>query len=177
MFGPIVQGERVTLAPPRREDAELRQRWFADLEVTRLYTSPSVPSLAAEDESYERASRDPATVLWRIVVDERTIGQCFLCEIEWPNRTAQSGMWIGERSEWGKGYGSEAVRLRTRFAFHELGLQRLETSSFACNIGMHRALERSGYRRIGERHMRYFAGGEWHDEIIFELLAKDWREH
>ena len=174
MFGPVLTGERVRLEPPRHEDAATRCRWFADLEVTRLYTSPGVPSLQQEEESFERSARDESTVLWRVTVEGRLIGSAFLCNIDWLNRYAGSGMMIGERSEWGKGYGSEVVRLRTDFAFRELGLESLGTSSIDTNVGMRRALERSGYRQIGARHHRFLISGAWHDEYQFELLREEW---
>lgn len=174
MLGATLRGKKISLEPARSEDAHLRQRWFSDLEVTRLYTGPGVPSVAQEEESFERAARDGSVVVWRIALDGESIGQSFLYEIDWLHRRALSGMWIGERSHWGKGYGSEAVRLRTRFGFEELGLERLETSSMAVNIGMHHALERSGYRRIGMRRHQYLDRGTWQDEYIFELLRDEW---
>jgi RimJ/RimL family protein N-acetyltransferase len=85
-------------------------------------------------------------------------------------------MVIGERSEWGKGYGSEVVKLRTAFAFAELGLERLETSCLAVNVGMQRALARSGFRKIGVRQHRFFLQGAWHDEWLYELLCSAWHE-
>ena len=161
MLGPTLRGDKISLEPARPEDGSLRQRWFADLEVTRPYTSPVVPSLKQEEESFERSARDDSVVLWRIALDGTSIGQSFLYDLSWMHRQAHTGMWIGERSQWGKGYGSEAVRLRTSFAFEELGLERLETSSLAVNVGMHRT-------------HRYRSGGAWHDEHMFELLRDEW---
>jgi RimJ/RimL family protein N-acetyltransferase len=169
-------GEKVCLEPPRREDGDLRLRWFADLEVTRLYTAPGVPSLRQEEESYDRAARDENLVLWRIALDGRAIGSAFIHDIDWLNRSALTGMMIGERSKWGKGSGSEVVRLRTAYAFEELNLARLETSSVDVNIGMHRALQRSGFRQIGLRQRRYHILGTYHDEYIFELLREEWEQ-
>jgi hypothetical protein len=42
MLGPILEGERVRLEPPRPEYFPVYQRWFADMEVTRylLYRFP-----------------------------------------------------------------------------------------------------------------------------------------
>ncbi len=82
----------------------------------------------------------------------------FLYELDWMHRQTLTGMWIGERLHWGKGYGSESVRLRTSYALGELGLERIETSSMVANVGMPRALERSGFRRIGIRSHRYSYG-------------------
>lgn len=176
MLGPSLRGALISLEPARPDDASLRQSWFSDLDVTRLYTSPGVPSLEQERESFERAARDDSVVLWRIARNGISIGQTFLHHVNWIDRQAESGLWIGERSEWGKGYATEAVRLRTAFAFEELGLERLETSSMDVNIGMQKALERSGYRRIGTRRRRFWRSGQWHDEIIFELLRDEWRQ-
>ncbi len=176
MLGPILRGETISLEPSRLEDGVLRCAWFADLELSRWWTGPSVPSLKQEEESYERWARDDSSVHWRIVLQGRTIGSSWLTAINWRHRQAWQGMVIGERTEWGKGYGSEAVRLRTAFAFADLGLERLETSSLATNVGMHRALERAGFRRIGVRQRRFFMQGAWQDEWIFELLAAEWAQ-
>jgi hypothetical protein len=35
MYGPVIEGERVRLLPPRAEWAAVYQRWFADMDVTR----------------------------------------------------------------------------------------------------------------------------------------------
>src|SRR5437899_2038100 len=159
MLGPVLRGEKVSLEPAQPEDAPLRCRWFADLELSRFWTGPDAPSLRQEEESFERWARDQSGVTWRITLEGRTIGSAWLCDIDWRNRQAWQGLVIGERSEWGKGYGSEVVKLRTAFAFQELGLERLETSSLESNIGMHRALERSGFHKIGVRHHRFFVQG------------------
>lgn len=174
MLGPTLQGDMIRLEPARLEDAALRQRWLADLEVTRLYSAPGVRSLRQEEESFERAARDDSVFLWRIALDGACIGQAFLKDVDWMHRQAHSGMWIGDRTQWGKGYGSEVVRLRSAFALGELGLERIETSSMTANVGMRRALERSGFRRIGLRTRCSWFAGAWHDEYIFELLREEW---
>jgi RimJ/RimL family protein N-acetyltransferase len=176
MLGPILQGTKISLEPPRREDGALRCAWFADLELSRWWTSPDVPSLKQEEESFERWARDDSSVHWRIVLQGRTIGSAWLHSIDWRNRQAWQGMVIGERAAWGNGYGSETVKLRTTFAFQDLGLERLETSTLATNTGMQRALQRSGFRRIGVRQHRIYIQGAWLDEWIYELLAAEWAQ-
>ena len=47
MFGPVIEGARVRLEPPRPEWSPIYQRWLADMEVTRylvqLYSKLSFP--------------------------------------------------------------------------------------------------------------------------------------
>ena len=67
MLGPVLRGEKVSLEPARPEDAPIRCRWFADLELSRFWTGPDVPSIKQEEESFERWARDQSGVTWRIV--------------------------------------------------------------------------------------------------------------
>lgn len=54
------------------------------------------------------------------------------------------GYWIGERY-WGNGYGTEAVKLLTHFAFRELQLLRVFASVFSGNKASMRILEKANY--------------------------------
>lgn len=172
----MLRGERISLEPPRPEDSVARVRWFADHQVARYYTSPGVPLIEGDQASADRVARDESLVLWRIALDGSAIGTSLLLNIDRLNRHAMSSMMIGERSLWGRGFATDVVRLRTKYAFEELGLERLESTSFAANVGMHRALERSGYRRIAQRTRQFFVDGHWHDEYVFELLRDDWMD-
>src|SRR5436309_9142201 len=148
MLGPILLGNGISLAPASPEDLPLFCAWFADREITQYLITMFPPSPQQEDEWYRRIAASDHDVHWVMKADGRTIGITALHGIDWINRHATSGTLIGDRSQWGKGYASEAVRLRTAYAFDDLGLERVETESFALNTGMHRALERSGYRKI-----------------------------
>jgi RimJ/RimL family protein N-acetyltransferase len=174
MLGPILRGERLSLEPPRLDDLPIYRGWFAEPEVTRYLLARFAPSEKQEEEWYEKASTGKDQVVWRIAVGGRPIGTTSLFAIDWINRHAVSGLVIGERAEWGKGYASEAVRLRTAYAFRELGLERLESFSLDVNVAMHRALEKSGYQKIARRRRMVFVGGAWHDDFLFELLRDEW---
>jgi RimJ/RimL family protein N-acetyltransferase len=175
MLGPTLRGALISLQPPDLSDLETFRQWFADLETTRYILMRFVPSAHAEEEWYAQISTSPDTVQWKIVADGRTIGTTALHNIDHLNASATTGTLIGDRSQHGKGFGTEVVRLRTAYAFNELNLQRLETESLADNIPMRRCLEKSGYTKIGTRTRRLYKGGRWHDGFIFELLRDDWR--
>jgi RimJ/RimL family protein N-acetyltransferase len=174
LLGPILEGERIRLEPSRADWLPDYISWFADMRVTRYLLLRTPMSLKQEEEWFEATSKDRNTVHWAITLDGQPIGVTGIHNIDWISRGAMTGTLIGLPSEWGKGYATEAVRLRTAFAFRELNLERLETFSFAPNAGMHKALERAGYRRIGTRTRSMFREGSWHDTILFELLRSDW---
>jgi [ribosomal protein S5]-alanine N-acetyltransferase len=179
MLGPVIEGEKIRLEPSGPEYLPEFIRWFADLRVTRYLLMRCPMTLKQEEEWFENMARDRTTVHWAIVADSggapRPIGVTGIHNIDWINRGAITGTIIGVESEWGKGYASEAVALRTAFAFNELNLERLETFSFAPNKGMHKALQRSGYREIGVRRRSMFREGQWFDTVLFELLRDEWK--
>lgn len=174
MFGPILEGERVRLAPITTEMLASYVRWFADPDVIRYMSLISPPTLEQEKEWYERASKSETDLLWAVFVGETHIGSTGLHNIDWRNRNAITGNLIGEKSQWGKGYGSEAVALRTRYAFEMLGLEKLSTHVFVENAASRRALEKAGYQGVGIARREFFRHGRWHDVWLGEVLREDW---
>ncbi len=176
MLGPILRGDLVSLQPPRLEDMLTYLSWHADPQVSYfLWGRPSVASLRQQEDWYERVAEAESEIAWRIVVEDRTVGRASIFGIDWLNRRAETSTVIGEPSLWRCGIGSAVVTLRCEYAFDELGLERLETVSLVGNVGMHRALERSGYRNLTRLHRFVYRHGDWHDVYLFELLRSDWQ--
>ncbi len=85
-----------------------------------------------------------------------------------------TGIVIGVKSEWGKGRASEAMQLRTDYAFRQLNLHKLTSGAFADNEPSRRALQRAGYREVGIEREHFFREGRWHDHWICEVVRADW---
>ncbi len=82
---------------------------------------------------------------------------------------ATLGILISDKTRWGKGYGSEAVRRALDYAFGELGLDRVELRTFRWNARARRAFEKAGFRLVG------FApapGGE--EDAVMAIAREDW---
>jgi [ribosomal protein S5]-alanine N-acetyltransferase len=176
MFGPVIEGERVRLEPPRPEHSAAYLGWLADLEVTRYLRDRHPPTLRQDQESLERVAEDPHRVVWAIVLKDggKLIGGTLLEKIDWRARDAESGIMIGDKSEWGRGYAGEVMRLRTEYAFMELGLRKVWTGVYLPNHGSRRALEKAGYRQCGLMRHHVFTHGQWHDVWLAEIDREDW---
>src|SRR5262249_22242439 len=145
MFGPILVGERVRLEPPRPEYASSFQHWVADLEVTRYLRRRNPPTLCEAEALLEHTAEDPQIVLWAIALKDtgKVIGGTVLEKIDWRiSRDAESGIMIGDKSAWRQGYAIEVMRLRTEYAFSDLGLRKIWTGVDMPNEGSRRALEK-----------------------------------
>lgn len=176
MLGPIMHGSLVRLVPPAEAMIPQFVRWFADTEVTRYLTLQNPPSVKMEEEWLDRIARSETNILWAITAGDQTIGTIGIHAIDWRHRQAQTGTVIGERECWRRGYASEAMLLRTRYAFEELNLEKLTTRVFAENVGSRRALERAGYRQCGLARKDAYMHGRWHDSWLGELLREEWEQ-
>jgi [ribosomal protein S5]-alanine N-acetyltransferase len=176
MLGPTLVGKVVTLAPIGLEHLENFCRWFADPEVTRFLTRDTPPTLTEEEAWFERASQSKQDVIWGLFVQDEHVGSIGISQIDWRNRRALTGIVIGDRKRWGRGVAGDAMRLRTVYAFEELGLEKLVTQVVEGNNASRRALERVGYQTVGIYRRHEYRQGRWWDVWIGEILLEDWRK-
>jgi RimJ/RimL family protein N-acetyltransferase len=174
MFGPILHGASVTLAPLEPEHLERYCHWFADADVTRFLKMRYPPTLAEEHAWFERTAASGKDVVWGLFADGQHIGSTAIHRIDWSNRRAQTGILIGDRTWWRRGIATQSHALRTRYAFEELNLEKLVTTVIEGNTASQRALERVGYCSIGVHRRHEFRQGRWWDTRILELLRDDW---
>jgi ribosomal-protein-alanine N-acetyltransferase len=170
-----LKGERVRLIPPdRTAHLENALIWLNDPEVTATIKLNLGVTRRQEELFFEQIeTKRENDFVWAIVDEaERHIGFIGLHGINWRNRWATGGLLIGERAAWGRGYASDAVRVRTRFAFGELGLHRI--TGHTMNPAMKRVYEKCGYQHEGVARRMFWRDGRWHDAELFAILAEDW---
>ena len=173
MFGPVLKGEHVTLRPADDSDPPRFLPWIADMEVTRYLGRRTGAALYQEVDFFKGVGEAKDTVLWIIEADGEAVGAIGIHEIDWQNAHATTGILIGAKDKWGKGIASEAMLLRTRYAFRELNLHKLMTEVFVGNVASRRALEKSGYRTVGIRKDHFVSSGTWHDMWIGEVTREE----
>ena len=176
MFGPLLKGERVTLRPADDSDPPRFIPWVADVEVTRYLGRRTGMALYQEVDFFKKVGESKNDVLWIIDFEGRTVGAIGIHGINWQNALGTTGILIGDKTAWRKGVASEAMELRTRYAFRELNLRKLITEVFVDNAPSRRALEKAGYRTVGVHKEHFFTGGKWHDVWIGEVLRSDWEK-
>jgi diamine N-acetyltransferase len=167
-------GDRVRLRAIERGDVPTFVRWMNDPEVRRNLLVFEPISTVAEERWVEGLADRPNDKVLAVegLVEGRWqhIGNVGLHQIELHHRRAEIGIVIGEKDHWGKGYGTEAMALMMRFAFHELGLHRIELEVFETNhraIATYRAL---GFVEEGVRRESIYMQGRFMDAIRMGAL-------
>ena len=172
MFGPRLEGRNaVVLVPPTLEGAKRMGPWMLQPELGRFW-GPRFGDYS--DESVEKRFKENAqsqtSILWHIEYQGEVVGFTGIFDINWIDRDGESGIFIGRHDLYGRGIASEAVRLRTRFAWREMRLHRVHNWIALANRGSRRANEKSGYRQMGLFERSWFRSGEWYDEWLGEAF-------
>ena len=176
---PIIRGELVYLRATERADVATFVRWFNDADVLRNLAMFSPMSDAAETAWFDRMLAAQGTTDYHFVIcllaDDRPIGTIGLHDISWKDGTADFGIAIGEKEEWNKGFGTDALRAICDFGFGSLRLERIGLFVYAGNDRARRAYEKAGFVHEGTLRRSHFARGEHHDVHVMSLLRSEWQ--
>jgi RimJ/RimL family protein N-acetyltransferase len=102
------------------------------------------------------------------------VGDAALWNIDTHNRSAHIGLGLLPSCR-GKGYGTDVVAVLCHYGFVVRGLHRLQIETLSDNAAMLGAAERNGFVREGVRREGCWVVGEFLDEVVLGLLARDWK--
>jgi RimJ/RimL family protein N-acetyltransferase len=172
-------GEKIRLVPlDKARHFENMLRWLNDPDVTARTLVGDFPiGKLTEEAWFDRCTNtDPFTatdVVFALeTLDGTHIGVTGIHAIEWRHGAAKTGTLIGPAECRGKGYGSEAVVLRTRYGFEVLGLRLLISEVFDDNTAIMRVLEKAGYQRVGIIPKRFWKRGAYRDLVTYAIYRE-----
>lgn len=176
----LFRGELVRLTSEEPQTlAEVFSRWNRDSEYARLLDSDPQHLWSEKKwkESMEKDLDPDQTRNYffhvRELAEDKLIGFVGLSPI-WAHGNVWVGIGFGEREYWGKGYGTDAMRLILRFAFMELNLHRVTLDVFEYNPRAIRSYEKAGFRHEGRRRQCLLRNGRRWDEIEMGILREEW---
>ena len=104
----------------------------------------------------------------------RLLGACGLCYIDAVNRTADFSLYIGADDLYiDDRLAPDAAVTLIRYAFDELGLNRLWSEIYAFDAAKAAFFNRLGFALDGRHRQTHWAEGAWHDSMYYSLLAND----
>ena len=172
------EGEKVRLVPLDFDrHFENCYQWINDPEVNEWLAVGDFPmSRLAEREWFEARQKStyPELALAIETLDGVHIGNTGLHRIDFRHGTALTGSLIGDKENRGKGYGTDAARVRAWYCFHVLGLRMLYSEYFADNELSKRMQEKAGYKQYGVRPQAMWKRGEHRDMVLTYLSREDW---
>ena len=175
----ILKGELVRLTVLTKDDLPTFSRWYEDAGFSRLLDAvPAVPKSREQWGKWlEETENNANTYVFgiRLIQGDELIGYAELDGILWNHRNCWIGIGIGERENWGKGFGLEAMNIILKFTFHELNLHRVQLSVFSYN---HRAVslyEELGFTKEGVFRKHLERDGKRYNMYLYGLLRSEWK--
>ncbi len=177
----LLKGKLIWLAAVEpKEMAEAVVLWNRDSEYQRLgriepanqYSVKKMTGWAEVDQE-----NDPPkgyVFVIRVLENDRLIGICSLGGEVFPHGEGFVGLGIGEREQWSKGYGTDAMMVILRYAFQELNLRRVALSVSAYNPRAIRSYEKVGFVHEGRMRQFFLRDGQRWDIVFMGILRDEW---
>lgn len=170
-------GEKCFLSPMNVDDAECYTHWLNDMEVVHFLTmAPSVINIENERKILEELAGNHNYGIVTIE-DEKLIGTCGLINMDSVNRSAEIGIFIGDKAYWHQNYGSEAMTLLMDYGFRYLNLHNIMLQVYSFNENALECYRKLGFREIGRRRQAVYRNMAFHDVIFMDILPDNFYKH
>lgn len=174
-----ISGDKVALGPLQKSMIPAFVKWENDFAVSLMSGSPLRPiSREAIEGQFEQQLKENSKHIEFAIYEQastQVIGLAELKHIDRTHRIAEYGILIGEKSCWGKGYGTETTTLMLDYAFTVLGLHNVLLSTYGYNERAIRAYTRAGFRVMGRQREAARLGDQIYDVIFMDCLATEFR--
>lgn len=173
----VFTGQLVRLVPADLEsDCKLLAEWERDSEYQRLLNAERAARFNSKQVQtfFEKEIGSMHFFMIQRIEDDRKIGMIDLSGFNWLVGNAWVGIGIGERELWGKGYGTDAMRVLLRYAFTELNLNRVTLNVFEINQRGMASYGKAGFREEGRQPKVLCKAGERYDLIFMGILRSEW---
>jgi RimJ/RimL family protein N-acetyltransferase len=78
------------------------------------------------------------------------------------------------KTYWGKGYATEAVRALLEFGFNRLTLHRISANCDPSNVASNRVLMKAGMKLEGRLRENLRVKGRWRDTMVYGILEREY---
>lgn len=110
-----------------------------------------------------------------IIYKGEIVGVASFNQIDWGNRTAYIGYWLGEGYQ-GKGIMTKVAKALTNYAFSHLFLNKVEIRAAEENIKSRSIPERLGFIIEGKIRQAEWLYDRYVDHIVYGILENEWNE-
>jgi RimJ/RimL family protein N-acetyltransferase len=177
----MIPGKRIRLRAPSPADVPLWTDWLNDPEVTAHLSMPG--PIGQEDQSrwLNRMTGDDSVRLFTVEYKDHSkwvmIGHCNYQDIDWRNRNAEVGFFLGNKSYWNQGVGAETASLLLKFGFEQMQLHRIWLRVYQTNKRAIRAYEKAGFTQEAVQRAARFKDGKYISMVLMSILYPEWRDH
>jgi [ribosomal protein S5]-alanine N-acetyltransferase len=176
---PVLSDGRVTLRELRPSDATSLFSMLSSEEVLR-FVSPPPPDVKGFERFIEWAHAERAAgryACFAVVPAgyDVAVGIVQVKQLDPAFSSAEWGACLGSQF-WGTGTFTAAARLLLNFTFDVIGSHRLEARAAVQNGRGNGGMRKLGAVQEGVLRRSLWCRGQYHDQILWSILAEDWRQ-
>ncbi|WP_454052761.1 GNAT family N-acetyltransferase [Clostridium sp. Marseille-Q7071] len=169
-----IVGENCYLSPIDAQGADKVAKWSNDMEVA-IRTGDASDMISYEvQKGYLENMNNNGYAFYIVRKDnDEAVGIGRLMRVDLINRRATLGMFIGEKSCWNIGIGTEATKLILDFGFNIINLNNIMIETFSFNERAIQACKKCGFKEIGRRRKAIIYGKKQYDEVYMDILSEE----
>jgi RimJ/RimL family protein N-acetyltransferase len=170
-------GEKVCLRAYKEDDIPVAVEMINDRELKKLLvTDIPFPFTPWEEEEWIKSQKTSTNGEYNFAIEDieskKYIGGCGIQKVNWLARTATVGIMIGNKEYWGKGYGTDAMKVLLDFIFNNMNINKVKLSVFSFNTRAQKSYEKCGFVVEGVLKEELFKDGKYYDEIVMAAFRK-----
>jgi len=171
----LITGKLVELRAIERNDVPNYVPWLNDPEAMAYFGGHEPVSLAAEEHWFEEQGKNPTVRNFAIYHQGEHVGGAGFAHLDFRERSAEVGLFIGRKDLWDKGLGRDVLRALMQHGFEQLNLHRIYLRVFAENARAVRCYEKAGFRHEGRMREAHFRHGRYLDMLTMSVLEDEYR--
>jgi len=175
----FIEGKHIYLREVRLSDVnDEYYNWLNDHEISRFLETRFFPQSITSITKYVESLVDSRESVFLAVIEKKTnkhIGNAKIGPINWIHRAANFALILGDKSIWGKGYGTQAIKLLVDYAAYTLNLNRLNETAYSNHARTIKMCLNAGFKIEGVMKKSRFFRGEYVDEVVLGLNLQEVR--
>lgn len=171
----MIKGKKVYLRPIVKEDINYLNAWKNNEDTFKYLGGGFLPTSIDQQIKWIDKLTDTSGNNKRFIIcaeNDKPVGMVGLYNINWIHRTAEIGIYIGDKNSKGKGYGREACQLIEGFASKYLNIRKLKLLVVTENVAALKLWKSLGYYKVGEYVKERFIDGEYKNVTIMEKFIQ-----
>lgn len=171
-----LDGDRIQLRRHEPGNYRLYARWYGDPEIWHLTSWAAAPlgrsAVKRLFEEREFSTTDDSYAI-HVKGEEEPVGVISLMNISEANASADLSVIVGRKEDRNHGFGAEAIHRILRYAFDDLGLNRIGLSVFEFNETAISTYERLGFQHEGRLRRAVKRADGFHDALLMSVLKDE----
>ena len=174
----LIKGKQINLRKLKMNDANKKyMQWLNDFETNKFMETRHYNHTINKIRKYIKECKLNNSLLLAICLKTKNnlhIGNIKIGQINNFHKTAEISYFIGNKKEWGKGYGTEAVKLAVEYSFKTLNLYKCLAGVYGSNISSYKLLKKTGFKKEAKIRNIFEYNSDREDHIIFSITNKNY---